>query len=134
MDWACDEILQHTINYLNKEHVPATFMITHNTPLLQQLRNNPAFELGIHPNFQKLLNGNLMNENMESVIKKILAIVPEAKSVRCHSLVTSSPLLALFKKHGLKYELNDFIPFDSGINLQPYMHFCNHIIKYTIFF
>lgn len=123
MDWACDAVLVYTIDYLEKEDVSATFLVTHDTPLLARLRKNPKFELGIHPNFQKLLNGTSSDENIETVLAQLLRIVPEATSARSHSLVTSSPLVQLMEHYGIKNELNQFIPFSSGIKVYPYHHF-----------
>lgn len=122
VDWACDEVLGHTIDFLEENEMKATFFVTHDTPLLNRLRESSLFELGIHPNFQYLLNGTSEFHNMEEVLEHILEIVPEAVSVRCHSLVQSSPLLDLFQSKGLKYDVNLFIPWESGIELRPIRH------------
>lgn len=122
VDWACDEVIEYTIDFLEKNNAKATFFITHSTPLLEKLRKSDLFELGIHPNFQWLLNGTSQYKDMEAVLENILSIVPEAKSVRSHSLVQSSPLLELFKIKGLLYDVNLFIPWYSNIELYPIRH------------
>ena len=122
VDWACDEVLEYTIDFLERNEIKATFFVTHDTPLLKRLRQSSLFELGIHPNFQYLLNGTSKYHDMEEVLDRILEVVPEAVSVRCHSLVQSSPLLDLFKAKGLKYDVNLFIPWESRIELHPIKH------------
>ena len=55
LDWACDGVLEDTIDLVEGEDVSATWFVTHDTPLLERIRSNPRFELGIHPNFNGLL-------------------------------------------------------------------------------
>ncbi|WP_203363283.1 polysaccharide deacetylase family protein [Bacillus sp. REN10] len=92
-DWACDEVISYTIDLLNKHDVPATFFVTNDTPILNKLKYNSNFELGIHPNFNDLLAGT-SHEAAETVISKIKKIVPDAVSVRSHSF---NPKLNYFK-------------------------------------
>ena len=56
IDWAPDFVLESVIEMVTKANVYATWFITHNTPLLETLAQNPKFELGIHPNFNFLLS------------------------------------------------------------------------------
>lgn len=118
IDWACDEVLADSIDLVEGVGAPATWFVTHDTPLLERLRANHNFELGIHPNFNPLLDGNC--KGAEQVIDEILAIVPEAVSVRSHSMVQSSRLLELFRSKGLRFDCNHFIPEQSGIMLKPW--------------
>lgn len=55
IDWACDGVLADTIDLVEEADVCATWFVTHDTPLLKRLRENPKFELGIHPNFNNIL-------------------------------------------------------------------------------
>jgi len=72
----------------------ATWFVTHDTPLISRLRTNSKFELGIHPNFDFLIQGEPRNGgNAQEVVARLLEIVPEAKSVRSHSMTQSSRLL-----------------------------------------
>jgi hypothetical protein len=121
IDWAHDDILADTIDLVEEYGVPATWFVTHDTPQLSRLRSNPDFELGIHPNFNFLLNGDdRAGRNATEVTDRLLAIVPEAKSVRSHSTTQSSGLLDLFTRRGLTHECNAFIPVQSGITLKPW--------------
>lgn len=118
IDWACDAVLADCIDQVERAGAPATWFVTHYTPLLNRLRENEKFELGIHPNFNPLLDGK--GSNAEQIIDEILRIVPEAVSVRSHSMVQSSRLVDLLHRKGLVFECNNFIPEQSGIILKPW--------------
>ena len=121
MDWACDEVLADSITLVEEADIDVTWFVTHDTPLLSRIRCNPKFELGIHPNFNFLMEGDPRNgRNTEEVIDRMLAIVPEAKSVRSHSLLQSERLVSIFAAKGLTHVSNFFIPLDRGINLKPW--------------
>lgn len=121
IDWAEDEVLEDVLNIVEKAGVAATWFATHETPLLARIRANPAFELGIHPNFNPLLDGRADNgRNAEEVLDRLLAIVPEATAVRSHSLVQSSRLTQLFVDRGLTHECNELIPEQAEMLLKPW--------------
>ena len=129
VDWAHDVILANTIDILEERDVKATWFITHNTPLLERLRSNPNFELGIHPNFNFLLQCDYRYGDTDSkVIDYFLKIVPDAKSVRSHSLIQSSKLTDLYRAKGLTHESNMFIPEYSKINVKPFEHLSGVIL------
>ena len=113
IDWACDEVLADTIDLVEQADIYATWFVTHDTPLLKRLRDNPKFELGIHPNFNNILAGRPDPANgmsAEETVDRLLSLVPEAKSVRSHSMTQSSVLLKLFLDKGLTHDCNHFIP------------------------
>ena len=121
IDWAHDDILADAIDLVEEYQVPATWFVTHGTPLLSRLRSNPDFELGIHPNFNFLLSGDdRAGRDVDEVVDRLLVIVPEAKCVRSHSTTQSSGLLDLFARRGMSHECNSFIPVQSGIELKPW--------------
>jgi len=135
IDWACDDVLAYTIDMVEEAGVYATWFVTHDTPLLERLRENPKFELGIHPNFNNILAGKYDPENeknAEEVVEKLLSIVPEARSVRSHSMTQSSQLLQLFVERGLTHDCNHFIPHQTGIDLCPW-YLWNGIVKVPYF-
>ena len=45
IDWADDDVIGDTIDLVEKAEVKATWFVTHQTPLLDRLRDNPKFEL-----------------------------------------------------------------------------------------
>lgn len=122
IDWAHDEVLADTVDILDRSGVQATWFITHDTPLLERLRANPNYELGIHPNFNWLLEGDTRNgTNAKEVVDRLMAIVPEARCVRSHSMTQSTGLLQIFADAGLTHDANHFVPASSGVPLKPWL-------------
>jgi len=120
IDWAHDDVIRDTIEILNSENVRATFFVTHNCVILDELRQNENFELGIHPNFNPSLNAEPNSKSFMEVTDKMLQLVPEAKSVRSHYLTQNSGILNYFASCGLKIDANQYIPMSSGIICKPY--------------
>ncbi|NOS36047.1 MAG: hypothetical protein GQ522_05365 [Deltaproteobacteria bacterium] len=122
IDWAPDDILEHTIQLLERRGVAATFFVTHATPLLERIRSNPQFELGIHPNFAALLNGKSRRgeQSISSILRELLEVVPEARSVRSHALIQGSRFCEAFAQSGLRYDCNPFIPVTGKIVIRPW--------------
>lgn len=121
LDWVCDEIVADTLDLVESADVAATWFVTHDTPLISRIRANRKFELGIHPNFNFLIEGNPQNgRNAGEVVDRLLAVVPEAKAVRSHSMVQSSRLSQLFADKGLTHECNHLIPEQANIVLKPW--------------
>ncbi|HYO92547.1 MAG TPA: hypothetical protein VEQ40_12960, partial [Pyrinomonadaceae bacterium] len=91
VDWAPDFAIDFVIDRLLEARVRATWFITHQSPALERLREHQElFELGIHPNF---LTGSTHGETYADVLQHCMTMVPEAVSMRSHSLVQSSVLL-----------------------------------------
>ena len=122
MDWANDGVLADTITLVNRLDIPVCMFVTHDTPMLTELRKNPHFTLGIHPNFLPHLNGQT-GKTFRDTIEEMLLFVPEAKVIRCHALVDATPVLVTAQKMGFLADMNLFLPFSSGITLQPFRHF-----------
>lgn len=121
IDWAHDDVLSDTIDLVERAYVAATWYVTHDTPLLARLRQNPKFELGIHPNFNFLLEGDGRNgKNAQDVIERLMLVVPCARSVRSHSMTQSSGLLEAFKNAGLTHDVNHFIPNHLEFDISPW--------------
>lgn len=135
IDWACDEVLAYTIDLVEEAGVCAKWFVTHDTPLLKRLRENPKFELGIHPNFNNILAAKPDTNNgksAEEIVDNLLALVPEATSVRSHSMAQSSALLQLFRDKGFTHDCNHFIPYHTGMELCPWSLW-NGLIKVPYF-
>lgn len=91
VDWAPDFVIDHVAKRLNERRICTTWFVTHSSPAIERLRQYPEyFELGIHPNF---LPGSSHGDTSDTVLDHCMTLVPEATSVRTHSLVQSSPLL-----------------------------------------
>jgi len=121
-DWANDYVLHDTIELIEKACVPSTWFVTHETPLIDSLRKLKNVELGIHPNFNPLLDGTCQNHNntSEKILKSSMSLVKDAKSVRSHSLTQNERLVDQFKQLGLTHISNTFIPCGSGNFVKPF--------------
>ncbi len=124
IDWAPDHVLNYVIDIVEKKDCAATWFVTHDTPLLDRLRENDKFELGIHPNFNPLLEPSQKHQKYDSVreiVDYLMCLVPEARSVRSHSVVSSSRVTGIFRDFGLTHDSNMFIPADSLMVPLPWL-------------
>ncbi len=125
LDWAIDPAIALCLDLIEDAGVAATVFVTHDTPLLARMRANPRLELGLHPNFNPLLDrpgGQLVVSGARAILHDLQRIVPEARAIRSHSMMQSSKLLDLFSAAGLTHDCNHFIPAHTGISLRPYRH------------
>jgi len=130
IDWCSNEVLSYTLDILEEHNIKATFFVTHETKLLDRIRDNKYIELGIHPNFNPLLNGDFRyGRTIDGVIEYYKNIVPESVSVRSHSLTNNSIISKVFRKYGLKYECNQYIPKNSTIIVKPYNHWEDNLVN-----
>lgn len=128
VDWAADTIIEYTLKILDDYDVPSTWFITHESPVLQHLRSDERIELGIHPNFNLLMQESKIElDSSMKIISNMMSIVPEATAVRSHSLTTGSKLKSEFKQVGLTHHCNSFVPFTSGNLSFPYHEQCGLI-------
>ncbi|MCR5686985.1 MAG: hypothetical protein K6G58_03085 [Lachnospiraceae bacterium] len=119
MDWAGDEVLADFHALLKECGVCATIHVTHDTPMLSELRKDDAIDLGIHPNYNPLLlEGS--DRTVADVLRDIKKIVPEAVSLRSHALTAGSVIARHYAEVGIKYELNTYIPPRQGSAIFPY--------------
>ncbi len=120
VDWVCDEILFDTLALIREHGNPcATFFVTHDSPLTQSLRDDATIELGLHPNFNPLLD-NAEGPGAEHIIQGLQEIVPEAVAVRSHSLTQSSWLCTRYEALGIKYECSCYLPFVDVGSIRPW--------------
>jgi hypothetical protein len=118
-DWAPDAALDFTADLLAAHQVKATWFVTHKSPAIERLRGRPAlFELGIHPNF---LPGSSHGATPEAVLDHCMGLVPEARSVRTHALVQSTPLLDLLLRcTPIRCDVTMFLPRAHKLELIDY--------------
>jgi len=55
MDWAIDEVLEDFYNLLKKYRLVGTMHVTHETKMLKEFRRDGILDLGIHPNYNSVL-------------------------------------------------------------------------------
>lgn len=122
IDWAHDDILADSIKIVRDAGVASTWFVTHNTPLLHQLRNLNGAELGIHPNFNPLLDGTHINSDntAEKVVRSVLSLAPDARAIRSHSLTQNERLVDQFRDTGLTHISNFFVPHGCGVEVKPF--------------
>lgn len=108
IDWAPDFMIDQLAARFEAADVKCTWFVTHSSPAVDRLRGNSNFELGIHPNF---LPGTSHGKTDDEIIQYCFNLVPEAKSVRTHALVQSSPLIwKLNQDYNIKTDCSLFLP------------------------
>src|SRR5262249_6798845 len=131
-DWAPDFAMQYVAEILVENNVKASWFITHSTPQLESLRKHAdLFELGIHPNF---LKASSHGSDEASVLEMMTTIVPEARAVRTHALVQSTPLLYMIAADfDIHIDVSLFLP--GTPHLQPHtLHLHNqHLLRLPYF-
>jgi hypothetical protein len=120
IDWADDALVRDSIGLLDERGVAATVFVTHVSPFLTGLTSHPRIEVGVHPNFNGLLEAGHHESDASGLLARLHDAYPAAVSVRSHSLFQSSGLHQLFARRGLVFEVNQFIPAWSGIVCRPY--------------
>jgi hypothetical protein len=134
MDWANDDVLNYCIDKLEESSIKATFFVTNETPVLERLRHSDLFELGIHPNFNFLLEGDhRYGVDYNEVIDYYLKIVPDAVSVRSHSLTQNGPIMDEFIRRGLIYDVNLLLMYMSEIELKPIPYYSEGFTRLPYF-
>lgn len=135
VDWAPDPVLSFALDLLEELKVPATVFVTHDTPLLARMRSVPTIELGIHPNFNDLLMGSAPAGAWAARrVADLMALVPEARSVRSHSLAQTTRLIDLFADAGLTHEANTYLPVRSGMVLRAWRNWDDRIVRVPFYF
>jgi len=114
LDWAPDFMIDAAAQTLLDRGVKATWFVTHASPAVERLREHPElFELGIHPNF---LPGSSHGATPEEVVAHCAALVPEARAVRTHCLLQSTPLHdVLLRGSDVAVDVSLFLPGAVGV-------------------
>lgn len=90
-DWAPDCAIDTVAQVLRENRIKTTWFVTHMSPAIEHLRDEPElFELGIHPNF---LPDSTHGPDIHAVLEHMNSILPDATSMRSHSLVQSGPIM-----------------------------------------
>ena len=112
IDWAPEEVIHDTLSLFEQYQVKCTLFATHSSTAIKNCEKK-LFEVAIHPNFNPLLEGK--GGSVDKVLEELIAIYPDSKGVRSHSVTQNSYILNAFKRHGLFYDSNHFLPYHSGI-------------------
>lgn len=126
IDWAPDFVIDWVADQLITHRVRATWFVTHASPSIERLRrHSDLFELGIHPNF---LPGSTHGQTPAEVLKYCMKIVPEAVSMRTHSLVQSTPLLEqVMTRTPITRDVSLFMPYAAHLHPIEY-HLKGHVL------
>jgi polysaccharide deactylase WbmS-like protein len=119
VDWAPDFAIDFTAELLAGEGVRSTWLVTHASPAIERLAARPdLFELGIHPNFAA---GSSHGNTPQAVLDHCMDLLPGARTMRAHSLVTSSPLMNLVVAESpIVADLSIFLPHAPALAPVPY--------------
>lgn len=114
VDWAPDWAIAMCRDLCAEAGVPATFFVTHDSPVTRELMNDPRFEVGIHPNF---LPGSSHGGDLRSVLDFSLRLVPGARAMRTHALYQSTQLFRLIADAypQVTVDCSLFLPFERDV-------------------
>jgi hypothetical protein len=109
IDWAPDWAVDLCQKICSKSDASSSFFATHQCDILHDLRKVDGTELGVHPNF---LGGSSHGSAIKDIVEFVLDLVPDAVSIRTHSLVQSSPILDhIVTETNLQNDVSLFMPF-----------------------
>lgn len=118
IDWAPDWAIAQCNDICTAAGIKCTYFVTHETDVLQDIRRS-GMELGVHPNF---LPNSTHGSGARAVLDHVLQIVPDARSIRTHSLVQSTPIFVDVVSHTeIKTDVSLLLPFHS--KLKPVLQY-----------
>jgi hypothetical protein len=119
IDWAPDFAIETLAGILRGQRVKATWFVTHESPAIDALAAEPElFELGIHPN---LLPGSTHGASIGEALDHVMALVPDAVSMRAHSIFQCGPLLdEVVRRTPVRIDSSIFVP--NLAHVQPVAH------------
>ena len=121
IDWAPDWMIDDIAERLIEANVRATWFATHQSAAVTRLLDNPAFEVGVHPNF---LAGSTQGVTPDEVLETMRGWFGAATVVRTHSLFQSERLLQLMAdSYGFKIDCSIYLPLARDV--KP------HKLRYT---
>ncbi len=123
-DWCADEVLQYALDLLCEHDIAFTAFVTDRYAALENC--DPArIEIGLHPNFNEA-----MPSQYEAKLHELLAHYPQAQGVSSHAMMSSTPLLELFRRCGLRYDRN--LLFYKQAQARAFYHY-NGLLRLPIF-
>ena len=135
VDWAHDKVLSDTLDLIDSYDCHATIFATHSTTILSGLKTRENFEIGIHPNFNFLLEGDFRyGDTYKEIVKYYIDLFPDAMSVRSHSMTQNTPILRAFTDYDLKFDCNNFLPYiGETLSLYPFLFWDKKLIRVPYF-
>jgi len=131
LDWAIDEVLEDTLDLIIEANIKATLFVTHETPILDKMRENSLISLGLHPNFNPIFSGESVSRSPDRIMADLKGIVPEAKVLRSHSMSHSGLWLNAYKELGITHLSQYYM---GGVkSIQPVRH-VNGLVEVPVYF
>jgi len=131
LDWAIDEVLEDTLDLIKEANIKATLFVTHETPILDKMRETSLISLGLHPNFNPLFSGESSSQSPDRIMSDLKGIVPEAKVLRSHSMSHSGCWLNIYREIGITHLSQYYM---GGIkSIQPVRH-VNGLVEVPVYF
>lgn len=126
-DWTPTWATHALIARLDAAGKEGTLFVTNACEAVSEARRTGRLELAWHPNF---LAGSTHGGTEDEVLETMGALVPEARGVRAHCLVRSTPLLLKYGELGIVYEASDLL---FGMpNIQPLVSW-NGVVRLPIY-
>lgn len=116
--------MQYVLDFLRARDLQCTVFATGRYTVLE--KSDPAhIEIGVHPNFNET-----PPSQYETKLREMLTLYPHAQGVSSHAMMSSTPLLELFKRCGLKYDRN-LLLYKQSL-LKPFFHY-NGLLRVPVF-
>lgn len=130
VDWASDDVVKYLLDILDSFEVKATFFITHDSPILNELKCNKNIELGIHPNFNPYFEQDNFSKPVNDIVKELVDLT-ESNIIRNHSLTMSSRWNDVYLNNGIKYSSNYCL---YGLENNRPFYLTNSLIEVPVYF
>lgn len=127
VDWASEDALRFTYNFIEKYNFKPTFFLTHKSDFLLELINKNIIHGGIHPNF---LEESSHGKNYIEVIDYFNDLLPNSKVFRCHKYFDSNDITELLYKRGFLYDSNLCTFLEK---VEPFVH-RSGLIRFPVYF
>ena len=123
--------MEYVLQLTSDGGIKPTLFLTHISPLERKLFKQKKYDLGLHSNFEKLLNGDDGNrKDAADVLRRLMTQFSGVDVVRSYSLTTSPRLKVLFRDknfsvessfitHGTRTKFPNFWTEFSGITHVP---------------
>lgn len=112
VDWASDYAIRDFLTLVSGYGIKPTVFATHPSVALTEFFSKGAIDLGIHPNF---LPGSSHGNDVSSVIARMCADFPEARTFRSHCFFDHTHVTREMFQRGYRYDSN------LCLYLQPYL-------------
>jgi polysaccharide deactylase WbmS-like protein len=103
IDWAPDFVIAWMWERIQQNNISATWFVTHDSPVLNQIDADPDQEIGLHPNF---FADSTQGNDKEAVMKYLTSYFHHCIGVRAHAFLDSTRHQWLYQKMGMKYISN----------------------------